>query len=82
MDNFFRAQILCAVIDHDDEIKKDPLNIEFLYEVDGNTSDDIYSYNQILDFIEQDNLDFDSGTEQLYRFRCISAHQGPICTSD
>jgi hypothetical protein len=40
------------------------------------------TYNQILDFIEQDNLDIDSDTEQLYRYRRISAHQGPLRTSD
>jgi hypothetical protein len=47
-----------------------------------NKSDDIFSYNPILDFIERDNLDFASDTEQRYRFCCITVHQGRLCTSN
>jgi hypothetical protein len=49
--------------------------------VDGDTADDIYTYNQILDFIDRDSLDIASDTEQMYRFRFISAHQAPLRTS-
>jgi hypothetical protein len=36
----------------------------------------------VLDFIERDNLDLDSDTEQLYLFLRITAHQGLLFTSD
>jgi hypothetical protein len=42
----------------------------------------MYTYNEILDFIERDKNDIESDTEQLYKFRRITAHQGPLRTSD
>jgi hypothetical protein len=78
----FRAKIVRAIIERDSELKRDPNHIRFLCEVDGDTVDGIYTYNQILDFIERDKLDIDNDTEQLYRFHRISAHQGPLRSSD
>ena len=78
----FRARIVRAIIDKDNELKKDPKYIKFLCEVDGDTADEIFSYNQVLDFIEKENSDVENDTEQLYRFRRISAHQGPLHTTD
>ena len=78
----FRARIVRAIIDKENEVKKDPKYIKFLCEVDGDTADEILSYNQILDYIERDNLDQENDTEQLYRFRRISAHQGPLRPTD
>jgi hypothetical protein len=69
-------------IEKESELKRDPNHIRFLCEVDGDIVDDIYTYSQIFDFIERDNLDIDNDTEQLYRFRRISARQGPLQTSD
>jgi hypothetical protein len=63
-------------------MKRDPQHVKFLCEVDGDTADEIYTYNQVLDLIERDNLDMDSDTEQLYCFRHINGHQGPLRTSD
>jgi hypothetical protein len=74
----FRARIVRAILEHDADMKRDPQHVRFLCEVDGDTADEIYTYNQVLDLIEQDNLDMDSDTEQLYRFRCINGHQGPL----
>jgi hypothetical protein len=78
----FRARFVRAIIDNDAELQKGPCYTKFLCEVDGEVADEIYSQNQILDFIERDNLDIENDTKQLYRFRRISAHQGPLCTSD
>jgi Reverse transcriptase (RNA-dependent DNA polymerase) len=63
-------------------MKRDTEHVKFLCEVDGDTADEIYTYNQVLDFIECDNLDMDSDTEQLYRFWRINGHQVPLRTSD
>jgi hypothetical protein len=63
-------------------MKRDPQHVKFLSDVDGDTADEIYTYNQVLYLIERDNLDMDSYTEQLYRFRRINGHQGPLRTSD
>jgi hypothetical protein len=78
----FRARIVRAILEHDADMKRDPQHVKFLCEVDGDTADKIYTYNQVLDLMEQENLDMDSDTEQLYRFRRINGHHGPLRTSD
>jgi hypothetical protein len=44
--------------------------------------DEIFTYNEILDHIKRDNNDLKNDTEQLYKFCCSAAHQGPLFTSD
>jgi hypothetical protein len=78
----FRARVLHAILEHDAYLKLEPQHVKFLCEVDGDTADEIYTYNQVLDFIERDNLDMDSDMKQLYRFRRINGYQGQLCTSD
>ena len=56
--------------------------MRFICEVPNSTVDAIYTYNEILDHIEKDNMDIDSDTEQLYKFQRITAHQGPLRTTD
>jgi hypothetical protein len=56
---------LRAIAEKYAELKRDPNHIEYLCEVDGYTADDMYTYNQVLDFIESDNLDIESDTEQF-----------------
>jgi hypothetical protein len=46
------------------------------------TVDEIFTYNEIINHIEKDNNDMESDTEQLFKFRCIAAHQGPLHSSD
>ena len=78
----FRARVVRAIIDKEDEKKKGLEYMKFVCEVPNSTVDEILTYNEILDFIEQDNNDIDNDTEQLYKFRRITAHQGPLRTSD
>jgi hypothetical protein len=56
--------------------------MKFICEVPGSTAEEIFTYNEIPDHIERDNSDLESDTEQLYKFHHITAHQGPICSSD
>ena len=46
------------------------------------TVDEILTYNEIIDRIEKENNDIDNDSEQLYKFRCTIAHQGPLQSSD
>jgi hypothetical protein len=78
----FRAQMVPAIIEKYAELKSDPDHFNFLSKVDDDTADCIYPYNYVLDFIECDNLDIESKTEQMYRFHSISAHQGHLRASD
>jgi hypothetical protein len=50
----FRARVVRAILDHDADLKRYPHHIKFLCEVDGDTADEIYTYNQVLDFTERD----------------------------
>ena len=77
----FRARVVRAVIDQDAETKKGSEYLKFICEVP-NSVDEILTYNEIVDRIERDNSDMDDDTEQLYKFRCISAHQGPLNSTD
>jgi hypothetical protein len=76
----FRARVVRAIIDK--ERQQDPQYTKFLCEVDGDVADEVLTYNEILDYIEKDNNDLENDTEQLYKFRRLSAHQGPLRTSD
>jgi hypothetical protein len=71
----FRARVVRAVIDKEEELKKGAEYMKFICEVPNSTVDEILTYNQILDHIERDNNDLENDTEQLYKFRCIAAHQ-------
>jgi hypothetical protein len=63
---------IVRVVDHDADMKQEPHRVKFLCEVNGDTADEIYTYNPVLDFMERDNLDLESDTEQLYHFWRIS----------
>ena len=68
----FRARVVKAIIDKENELKNDPKYIKFLCEVDGDTADEIISYNQVLDYLEKENMEIDNDTDQLYCFQCLS----------
>jgi hypothetical protein len=60
----FKKRIVRAIPEHDADLKREPQHVKFPCEVDGDTADEIYTYNQVLEFIERDNLDMDSDTER------------------
>jgi len=78
----FRARVVRAVIDKEEDLKKGSEHMKFICEVPNSTVDEILTYNEILDHIARDNDDIDNDTEQMYKFRRITAHQGPLHSSD
>ncbi len=74
----FRARVVRAIVDKENDLKKNVEYMKFVCEVPNSTVDEIFTYNEILDHIEKDNKDIENDTEQLYKFHRISAHQGPI----
>jgi hypothetical protein len=78
----FRARVVRAVIEKEDDLKKGSEYMKFICEVPNSTVDEILTYNEIIDHIAKDNDDIDNDTEQLYKFRRIVAHQGPLQSSD
>jgi hypothetical protein len=78
----FRARVVRAVVDNEDNLKQGSEYMKFICEVPNSTVDEILTYNEIIDRIERENNDIDNDTEQLYKFRRITAHQGPLHSSD
>jgi hypothetical protein len=56
--------------------------MKFICEVPESNFYEILSYDDIVNHIEKDNADIKNDTVQLYKFRRISAHQGPLRTLD
>jgi hypothetical protein len=56
--------------------------MKFFCEVSDSAVDEIFTYNESIDHIERDNSNIENDLEQLYKFCCIAACQGPLCCSD
>jgi hypothetical protein len=78
----FRARVVRAIIDKEDALKKGHEYMKFICEVPRSTVDEIFTYNEILDHIEKDNNDLENDTGKLFKYCRITAHQGPLRTSD
>ena len=78
----FQARVVRAVINNENKMKKGLEHVKFICEVPNSVVDEIYTYNDIVDFIERNKNEIENDTEQLFRFRSIIAHQGPLRSSD
>ena len=68
------------IIDHDNGQRVE--NINFILDIGNGKVEDLFSYNQLLEHLENAQ-DHDMGMDQeLYRFRAIIGHQGPLLASD
>jgi hypothetical protein len=66
----------------DKEEQQDPTYPKFLWEVNGDVADEILTYNEIHDHEERKDNDLENNTKQVYKFRRIRAHQGPLRSFD
>ena len=66
-------------ISQDQVSREDPLS--FKLKIDGDQLDDPISYNQLMEFLE-DNTDTGQLDNGLYEFKCIEDHRGPYTSSD
>ena len=71
----FRARIVRAIKDQDDELARHPDKIKFLCSINDDQYEEILSYNEVLDHIENVT---DDDEPAVWKFRRISAHQGPL----
>jgi hypothetical protein len=69
----FRACVVRTFVDKDATLKQEPEYIKFICEVDGDTADAIFTYNQILDHIEQmiQNNCINSGASRHINVLCV-----------
>jgi hypothetical protein len=55
--------------------------VKFLLSIEGKEADEIVAYNDILDYLERQEQEESEG-DQLWKFREITAHQGPLAKTD
>ena len=72
----FRAKIFEAISDHERGLSEEPIGIKFRCTVNDEEFEEIVAYNELLDLISMDETE-----EGLWKFKSISAHQGPLSQS-
>ena len=73
----YRAKIVEAITEHEDGLHKEDVRIKFRCTVNDEEFEEIVSYNELLDHISKDETE-----EGMWRFKSITAHQGPLSQSD
>ena len=73
----FRAKIVEAIVEQEQDLSNNPEKIRFLCSVNGDEYEEILSYNEIINHVEKDEAD-----PGFWRFKSISGHQGPLSQSD
>ena len=68
----FRAKKIEAIKTHDDNLRAEPDHMEYRCSVNDDAYEEILSYNEILHHVVKD-----ANTEVVWRFKSITAHQGP-----
>ena len=71
-----RARIVRAIQNSEDGLDKEPTRIKFLCSINDDQAEEILSYNEVLDHIKKDQEDV-----TIWKFRCITAHEGPLLQS-
>ena len=78
-----RAKVTRQVVENIDQVNGQRIdNINFILENGNGKVEELISYNQLLEHLENAQ-EYDMGMDQkLYRFRAIIGHQGPLLASD
>ena len=72
-----RARIVEAIEDQEDDLGRNPTRVKFKLSVNGKEWDDLVAYNQVIDYICQQEQD-----PIYWKFRRIVSHQGPLKRGD
>ena len=78
-----RAKVIRQVVEIIDQDNGQRIeNINFILDIGNGEVEELISYNQLLEHLENAQ-DHDMGMDQEpYRFRAITGHQGPLLASD
>ncbi|KAL7580433.1 hypothetical protein ACA910_004454 [Epithemia clementina (nom. ined.)] len=76
-----RARVIKKVIDLDKSTQDREDNIQFILKKDKSIAEELITYNQLMEYIQRDSQAQTQG-DLLFRFRDITAHQGPLNSSD
>jgi hypothetical protein len=69
----FRAKIVEAIEHHEDQQRQHPKHQKFRCLVNHNQDEEIFGFNEIVQFIGQDDDD-----TTVWKYRSIKAHEGPL----
>ena len=69
----YRARILEAIDNYQQTLDRDPKLIRFRCSINNDQFHDTFTYGQIIDHLEKDQE-----TENVWKFKRISAHEGPL----
>jgi len=79
----YRAKIVRQIIDHEEGIEKNPARTKFLVSIGKAKADEIIAYSDILDYLnEQAVAEEVDPSEQLWQFKDIIGHEGPLRPGD
>ena len=67
------ASIVEFIDDHQNQLSKDPYHIKFRCSINDDAYEDILSYQEIINYINNDNED-----PVYWMFKCIIAHERPL----
>jgi hypothetical protein len=70
---WFRAHIVKAVEEHELDTEDDPSRIKFLCSMNNDAFEEVVSYNEILQFLENDDAE-----GNVWKFKRITSHEGPL----
>ena len=72
----FRAKVIKLIDNHDSDLEDDKTRIKFLLSVNNDESEEIITYNQLLEYLASDKEN-----EIVWKFQRIVSHQGPLVAS-
>ncbi len=78
-DQKVRAKVVRKVIDRDAENHQ---NIKFLLSLGDDEMEEIISYNELSDLIEEQHQAEERGEQEIFTFRDVLEHQGPLNPKD
>jgi len=78
----YRAKIVRQVIDYEDGLERHPARTRYLVEIGNAKADEIIAYSDILDHLELQAREEIDPSEQLWKFKDIVGHEGPLRPGD
>ena len=72
-----RATILELVNQYEQDLHSNPDHVKFRCKVGNDVYKDLISYNQILEYLEEETVD-DKSLTHIFKFTRIAGHQGPL----
>ena len=73
----FRARLVEAINAHDKKVQNNPKLMRFKCSINNDQYEDILAYNDIVH-----HLYLDQESENLWKFKDITAHEGPLRQTD